>query len=107
MSTDRKNPRKQSYAKVILDGDLPAYIRDLSPDGFKVYSPVPLPYDQGSVISCRIIPSDLEDFEVEGEVRWNRQDSNGNEILGVKITSYTDQDSEKLFARLNEQFSQN
>ncbi len=109
MSTDRKTTRNRSYAKVILDGSLPAYIRDLSPGGFRVYSPVPLPYGEGSVIQCRIIPSDQEDqpFDLTGQIRWDRQESGGDDIMGVQIDSYPDSRSKEQFIRLNELFSQN
>ncbi|MDC7236001.1 MAG: PilZ domain-containing protein [Spirochaetales bacterium] len=105
MSTERKDPRNQSYAKILLDGSMPAYMRDISPQGFRVYSPVPLPYKEGSRISCKVIPSDGEPFDIEGEIRWNRQGEDGEDIMGFRISSFTDAEGESRYKEMNKRFS--
>lgn len=107
MTINRKNPRNQSYAKVLLDGSIPAYMRDISPQGFRIYSPVPLPYKEGSVAVCKVIPTDQEDkaFDMTGEIRWNRQEDSGEDVLGFQISSFADQNGKSLYAKLNKRFS--
>jgi PilZ domain len=107
MTIDRKNTRNQSYAKVLLDGSMPAYMRDISPLGFRIYSPVPLPYKEGSVVVCKVIPSDPEDkpFDMTGEIRWNRQGDSGEDVLGFQISSFADPDGQALYEKLNKRFS--
>ena len=107
MNKDRKNQRNQSYAKVLLDNSQPAYIRDISASGFRVYSPVPLPYKEGSSVNCLIIPSDGTDpsFRITGEIRWNRQDAEGEDLMGILISSFEDEKGEDLYNSLNRRFS--
>lgn len=107
MTIDRKKPRNQSYVKVLLDGALPAYIRDISPQGFRVYSPVPLPYKEGSVLICKVIPSNQDEkpFDISGEIRWNRQKDDGEDLLGFQITSFAAPNGKDLYAELNKRFS--
>lgn len=107
MTIDRQSTRNQSYAKVLLDGSMPAYMRDISPSGFRVYSPVPLPYKEGSVLVCKVIPADqdVDPFDIEGEIRWNRQGEGGEDIMGFKINSFKDPRGEELYEKLNQRFS--
>ncbi len=107
MSEDRKSRRNQSYAKVLLNGSFPAYIRDISPDGFRVYSPVPLPFNEGDSVLCIIIPSDMEkkSFKINGQIRWNRQDSEGDDLMGILIQSFENDADKHFFDELNDQFS--
>lgn len=107
MNIDRKNPRNQSYAKILLNGSMPAYMRDISPSGFRVYSPVPLPYKEGSKIVCKVIPADHEDapFDIEGEIRWNRQGDRGEDIMGFQISSFADPQGEAMYREMNKRFS--
>ncbi len=103
----RKAQRQMSYAKVLIEGRLPAYIRDMSGDGFRVYSPVPLPVDEGSSIRCMIIPEDgnAAAFELSGEVRWNRHESDGDDIMGILISSFSSAEGEKQYASLLARFT--
>ena len=81
---ERKDRRRHSYAKVLIDGRQPAYIRDISTGGFRVYSPMPLSQEEGSSVRCQIIPEDPGEssFEITGEVRWNRLEAEGDDIMG-------------------------
>jgi len=108
MSNDRKNHRNQSYAKVLLNGSFPAYIRDISPDGFRVYSPVPLPFNEGDEVLCIVIPSDGDQtsFKITGQIRWNRQDSQGDDIMGILIKSFENDEDMENYASLNKRFSE-
>ncbi|MDA3957901.1 PilZ domain-containing protein [Oceanispirochaeta sp.] len=107
MSKERTDQRNQSYAKVLLDNSQPAYIRDISARGFRVYSPVPLPYKEGSTITCLIIPTDSEgqSFKISGEIRWNKLDAEGEDIMGILISSFEDKKGESLYHSLNMRFS--
>ena len=104
---ERKAQRLNSYAKVLIQGRMPAYIRDMSDLGFRVYSPVPMPIDEGSAIKCLIIPEDKEcaPFELSGEVRWNRKEEEGDDIMGIKISSFSTEDGKKQYAALLSRFT--
>jgi hypothetical protein len=106
MKTNRKTQRSQSYAKVLLDNSLPAYIRDISVDGFRVYSPVPLPYQEGNSVSCRIFPmNDSDDsFQIKGLIRWNQQDAEGEDLMGILISSFETTEGKILYKSLNQRF---
>jgi hypothetical protein len=107
MSTNRKDLRNQSYAKVLLNGKFPGYIRDTSPEGFRVYSPMLLPVKEGDEVQCIVIPTDGEEetFKISGQVRWNRQDQEGENIIGILITAYKDSHGKDLYKKLDKQFS--
>jgi len=108
MSNDRKNQRNQSYAKVLLNGSFPAYLRDISPEGFRVYSPVPLPFQEGNEVQCIVIPSDGEQksLRITGQIRWNKQDSEGEDIMGIRIASFENEGDKEMFQELNKLFSE-
>ena len=99
--------RQLSYAKVLIEGRMPAYIRDMSGGGFRVYSPVPLPVEDGSSISCLIIPEDNSDdaFELSGEVRWSRHEAEGDDIMGILISSFSSVEGKNHYASLLKRFT--
>jgi hypothetical protein len=102
----RQSQRQNSYAKVLIEGRLPAYIRDMSDLGFRVYSPVPLPIEEGASISCLIIPEDGSGrFELSGEVRWNRVEEEGDDIMGILIGSFPSAEVKKQYSSLLSRFT--
>lgn len=97
----RQSQRQNSYAKVLIQGKLPAYIRDMSELGFRVYSPVPLPMEEGAAISCLIIPEDGSGkFELSGEVRWNRIEDEGDDVMGILISAFPTAEGKKRYSSL-------
>ena len=104
----RKDPRVPSYAKaVLLDGQVPGYIRDLSVSGCQVAFLQPLRAGVGDVLTVRVIaehdPSILP-FRIRLRVRRLIEDPPWHSV-GAQIEAPLDASEEQSFEKLVSYYS--
>lgn len=106
MSNDRIQNRYSSYAKILMDG-LPGYMRDISSDGFKYVTILPMTVQTGEVKQITVIPQDtsFSSFQLEGEIRWIKKDNEGFQVCGIRIKSFISDQCRSTYVKLQDQFS--
>ena len=106
MSHERTNNRYNSYAKVLMDG-IPGYMRDISSDGFKYVTPLPVSARTGTVEQITVIPRDssIQSFKLEGEIRWQKTDEEGFQVCGIRIIEFGSTEGDEIYRGLQDQFS--
>ena len=107
-SEKRKDPRVPGYAKaVVLDGQIPGYIRDLSRSGCQVSFMQPFPAAVGDLITVQVIaehdPS-IVPFQIRLRVRHVSQDDLWYS-LGTQIETIFDPKEAEAFERLVSYYS--
>ncbi|HEY9593099.1 MAG TPA: PilZ domain-containing protein [Spirochaetia bacterium] len=102
-SEQRKTPRVPSYAKAMLvDAQIPGYIRDLSSAGCQVAFMQAQNINVGDLIAVRVIAEHdpgIRPFVVHLRVRWVRQDVPWF-TLGGMIEPMDDAEEREVFKRL-------
>ncbi|OQY34034.1 MAG: hypothetical protein B6241_06010 [Spirochaetaceae bacterium 4572_59] len=106
MNNDRINNRYSSYAKILMDG-LPGYMRDISSDGFKYVTILPMTVLKGDVKQITIIPQDtsFDSFQLSGEIRWIKEESEGFQVCGIRITEFKSDQYKNSYKELQNRFS--
>ncbi len=106
MNNNRTSSRFSSYAKVLMDG-IPGYMRDISHEGFKYVTIMPVNASLQEKKPVQVLPenSELNPFTLSGEIRWVRTDAEGFQVCGIKILAFDTPEGEKSYKKLEEQFS--
>ncbi len=106
MSHERVNDRYSSYAKVLMNG-IPGYMRDISSDGFKYVTILPVSAPTGTVEQITVIPRDgsVKSFRLEGEVRWQKTDDEGFQVCGIRIIGFDSAEGKQIYKDIQDQFS--
>lgn len=106
MSDDRINNRYNSYAKILMDG-LPGYMRDISSDGFKYVTILPMTALIGDVKQITVIPQNasFDSFKLKGEIRWIKEESEGFQVCGIRIKEFMSDQFQRNYRELQSQFS--
>jgi hypothetical protein len=104
----RKDPRVSSYAKaVLLDRQIPGYIRDLSRSGCQVAFMQPVPAAVGDLITLRVIaehdPS-IPPIQIRLRVRRVTEDALWH-TLGTQVETIFDQQEAQAFDRMVSYYS--
>ncbi len=106
MTNNRSSSRFYSYAKVLMDG-VPGYMRDISDDGFKYVTIIPMTAAQNETKTITVLPENEEigQFSLTGQIRWIRTDAEGFRICGIQILSFDTPDGEKTYRTMEQQFA--
>ena len=85
----------------------PGYMRDISSDGFKYVTILPLSARTGAVEQITVIPRDssIQSFKLEGEIRWQKSDEEGFQVCGIRIIGFGSTEGEEIYKGLQDQFS--
>jgi len=107
MNESRINDRHSSYAKILMDGN-PGYMRDISREGFKFVTPLPLSPETGSRKECMVMPleSRFDTFRVIGEVRWVKAEEDGFVTCGIRITEFETAGGEGTYRALQKEYAE-
>ena len=105
MTNNRSNSRFNSYAKILMEG-VPGYMRDISSDGFKYVTIIPMTAAQEETKAITVLPEDEEigQFSLTGQIRWIRTDAEGFRICGIQILSFDTPEGERTYRTLKQQF---
>jgi hypothetical protein len=102
-SEQRKNPRMPSYAKAMLvDSQIPGYIRDLSRSGCQVAFMQTIPAAVGEIIAVRVIAEHdqtIPPFLIHLRIRWTKKDDPWS-TLGGQIEPMNNEKEKAVFERL-------
>ena len=106
MTNNRTSSRFTSYAKVLMDG-IPGYMRDISEDGFKYVTIIPLTVEQSETKAVTVLPEneEISQFGLTGQIRWIRSDDEGFQICGIKILRFETPEGEGAYKELKRLFS--
>ena len=105
MSEDRREPRNQGYAKVIMDSR-PGYLRNLTDDGCKIAMVSALPHAIGEQLAFQIIPdetSGLLRLTLDGTLCWEKKEALYF-LYGFRIVSFASDAEAESYHKLVAQY---